>query len=303
MEKITLVASVGLGGENRVDDVLVVQKALNRIAGHINLPEHLNEDGDIGEESPESGTCRAIGLFQRHIVGYRSPDFRIDASGQSIKKLIDAQFKEAISSSITEVTEQLFSLKVTPVIGLSDADYQHAAEILECDVAAIQAVSAVESAGKGFFASEVPCLLFEAHQFSKFTAHQHDESFPDISSRKWNRTLYLGGEKEYIRLNEAMKLNKKAALLSASYGRYQIMGFNHESAGYSSVDGFVKAMFEAERNHLLAFIHFIKASPTLSDAIKSHDWKSFAYHYNGPGYAKNKYDEKMKLAYSQYTQG
>ncbi len=40
-----------------------------------------------------------------------------------------------------------FPSKVEPQVGLAESDYQHAAELLSCDIAAIKAVSDVESAG------------------------------------------------------------------------------------------------------------------------------------------------------------
>jgi hypothetical protein len=144
----------------------------------------------------------------------------------------------------------------------------------------------VESAGSGFFASGPPCILFEAHIFSKYSDRQFDESHPEISSRKWDRSLYVGGEKEYERLQNAMALNRKAALISASYGRYQIMGFNHQAAGYDDVETFVRKMFLAERLHT---------------AIQELDWATFACYYNGPAYAENRYDEKLLAAYDKHA--
>lgn len=302
MKLFTLKASVGLGGQNQEEDVLGVQRALNQLSDRIQMDSLLQEDGVLSSESDHSETCKAIGLFQKVIVGYSAPDYRIDAGGKTARMMSDLLLESDIKAAISSVTESLFFNPITPITGLTDADFLAAADKLNCDVKAIKAVSDVESSGYGFFNIGVPALLFEAHQFSKFTSHQYDDSNPNISSRRWNRDLYLGGKKEYLRLNQAMMLNKEAALLSASYGRYQIMGFNHNSAGFANVTEFVQAMFESENNHLIAFVHFILDSRVLSDSIRSLDWATFAYHYNGPGYAKNKYDEKMQAAYERYTQ-
>ncbi|WP_235862917.1 N-acetylmuramidase domain-containing protein [Vibrio ruber] len=48
------------------------------------------------------------------------------------------------------------------------------------------------------------------------------------------------GKKEYKRLQQALTLEREAALKSTSYRRYQIMGFNHQSAGYDDVESFVR---------------------------------------------------------------
>lgn len=295
MKEIQLSSSVGIEGDNAPDDVLTVQKALNRLREKIGLAAPLTEDGDMGADPSHSKTSEAIGLFQTHILGYLHPDYRIDPDGKSHRALI-----KALNSTL-ETASSLFLPRIEPIKGLTTEDFQTAANALECEVAAIKAVSDVESSGSGYFECGLPVLLFEAHQFSKYTDHQFDESNPDISSRKWNRALYVGGEKEYERLQKAMGLNRIAALKSASYGRYQIMGFNHQAAGYDDVETFVRDMFLAEKYHLMAFVSFIKSDAHLSKAIQQRDWPTFARYYNGPGYAENHYDEKLQAAYEKHS--
>lgn len=294
MKELHLLSSVGVGGYNSPEDVLNVQKALNQMIDKIGLSSPLPEDGLIGDNLPNSITCQAIGAFQTSILNYHRPDFRIDPNGKShlmINTLLNESEKQQASYYFPEVE---------PLRGLTDADYQMAAQALNCDVAAIQAVSEVESSGNGYFASGRPVILFEAHQFSRLTNHQFDETHPDISSRTWNRALYLKAEKEYERLEKALQLDRSAALKSASYGRYQIMGFNYKTAGYNDVETFVHDMFIAERNHLMAFVHFIKANKQLSNSIQQQDWALFAKNYNGPSYAINHYDEKLQNSYQKH---
>ncbi|WP_394183022.1 N-acetylmuramidase family protein [Marinomonas posidonica] len=294
MSKLTLSSSVGIGGENQTDDVLVVQKALNAIYEKIELSEPLAEDGEIGEDETDSPTCQAITLLQRHLLGFKNPDALISCNGMTHKAL-----KKALVES--EPILSMFLPKIVPEKDLKEADFEQAAELLSCDVAAIKAVSEVESSGSGYFKNNAPCILFEAHQFSKYSGHRFDESHPDISSPKWDRSLYVGGEKEYERLQKAMELDRSAALKSASFGRYQIMGFNHEAAGYEDVESFVSDMFFAERHHLIAFVHFIKSNNRLLEAIQNLDWSTFARYYNGPSYAENHYDEKLQSAYEKHN--
>src|SRR5581483_11419841 len=124
-----------------------------------------------------------------------------------------------------------------------EEDFQRAANALGCEVACIRAVTEVESGGSGFFASGRPKILFEAHIFSQQTGRRYDTSNPDISSRTWNRALYKGGEREYDRLQKAIGLSAHAALQSASWGRFQIMGFHYRRCGFPSVEAFVAGMF------------------------------------------------------------
>jgi LysM repeat protein len=182
---------------------------------------------------------------------------------------------------------------------LTEADWQRAATSLGVDVAAIKAVANVEAPGSGFLPDGRPKILFEAAQFGRLTGDRYNSSHPNISSAKWDRSLYVGGAGEYKRLEEAKGLNETAALQAASWGRFQIMGFNHKTAGYSNVQDFVKAMQQSEGKQLDAFVNFIKADASMHKALKNHDWASFARAYNGPGYAANNYDTKIAAEYNK----
>jgi LysM repeat protein len=184
---------------------------------------------------------------------------------------------------------------------LTEADWQRAAKALGVDVAAIKAVANVEAPGSGFLPDGRPKILFEAAQFGRLTGDRYNSSHPNISSAKWDRSLYVGGAGEYKRLEEAKGLNETAALQAASWGRFQIMGFNHKTAGYANVQDFVKAMQHSEGKQLDAFVNFIKADPAMHSALKKHDWANFAQAYNGPGYAANNYDTKIAAEYNKLS--
>lgn len=110
------------------------------------------------------------------------------------------------------------------------------------------------------------------------------------------------GIAEFARFEVAKGLDRNAAMLSSSWGAFQIMGFNYKSAGYSSVEEFVEAMHNSEANQLLAFVRFVKAQG-LDVHLRSRDWAAFARGYNGPKYAVNKYDKRLKQAYEAYAAG
>lgn len=174
-------------------------------------------------------------------------------------------------------------------------DFQTAAAFLGVAVATIKAVAEVESLGGGFYPDGQPKILFEAHIFSRRTKGVYDKTNPNLSSSKWNRTLYLGGAKEHTRLAEAIKLNREAALESASWGMFQIMGFNFSRCGFLNVQAFVNAMYESEAAQLLAFCHFVKSS-SLDDELQRGDLTAFAFGYNGPRQQENRYAEKLYKA-------
>ena len=184
---------------------------------------------------------------------------------------------------------------------LTDADFENAAKSIKCEVACIKAVNDVR-VGRygGYFPSGRPVILFEAHQFSHFTGHKYDHVLPDISSRKWNKKLYKGGDAEYGRLEKAMAFDRTAALKSASWGRFQIMGFNHAAAGHKTLDSFIAAMFESEGKQLDAFLAFLKSSKLDGD-LRGKKWALFARGYNGAKYQENQYDVKLQKAYERHA--
>ena len=116
----------------------------------------------------------------------------------------------------------------------------------------------------------------------------------------WNRSLYKGGAREWDRINEAIALDRGAALQSASWGLFQIMGANYKACGFTSVDDFVAAMEKSEGDQLKAFVGFIRTNK-LDGYLRSLNWAAFAKGYNGPGYAKNQYDAKLAAAYKKFS--
>jgi hypothetical protein len=183
---------------------------------------------------------------------------------------------------------------------LTEVDYQAAANVLSVDVATVKAVAAVESQGGGFLSNGKPKILFEGHWFSKLTKGQYDKSHPSISYPRWTKAHYLGGSAEYGRYNTALALDREAAMKSTSWGSFQIMGFNHAKAGYTTVEVFVQDMYKNEGYHLSAFIKFLK-SVKLDAHLRAKDWAAFAKGYNGPGYAENNYDTRLAQAYKAYS--
>lgn len=291
MKFISIQNSVGHKGHNDPEDVEKIQSALNSLADRINLKPLLAVDGQIKENSELSPTCQAIGRFQTSVLCFKKPDYRIDVDGKTHTELNHVCMNKV---------SNLFLPSIEPIIGLNEHDYRLAAKALDCDIAAIKAVSEVESNGNGFLVSHKPKILFEAHQFSKYTQRVFDHSHPSLSCKAWNPSLYSGGESEYLRLQQAMTLDRYAALMSTSFGRYQIMGFNHRAAGYDDIETFVRDTFFSESNHLKAFTSFIKSNASLLSAIQTHNWSQFALHYNGSDFARNHYDQKLAAAYKKY---
>jgi peptidoglycan hydrolase-like protein with peptidoglycan-binding domain len=182
---------------------------------------------------------------------------------------------------------------------LNNRDYAQAAQLVGADVATIRAVIEIEAAGSGYFSDGRPKILFEAHWFSAFTDSRYDYSHPSISSPVWNRSLYIGGIGEWDRLYKALRLDRAAALKSASWGLGQIMGFNHLKADATTVEDLVKAMHQSEGQQLTAMFNFIR-NEGLSPFLARRDWAGFALRYNGEGYRINQYDLRLAEAYDYW---
>lgn len=181
---------------------------------------------------------------------------------------------------------------------LTEKDIARAAATLKTGIAEIKTVREVESRGEGFQSDGRPTILFERHIFHKYTKGRFAKSHPDLSNPVAGG--YGKTSAQWGRFERAAKLDLKAAKLSISMGLFQIMGFNHELAGYSSVDAFFAAMHQSEGEQLMAFCRFLKASK-LDDELRDHEWRAFARGYNGPAYRKNNYDVKLAAAYKKYA--
>lgn len=190
---------------------------------------------------------------------------------------------------------------------LTEQDFHQAAKLLGVEVAAIKAVAEVESNGSGFLPDGRVKLLFERHKFYKYLSAQKGkavanalmQSNPNICNTQ--RGGYKGNAAEYPRFKAAMSYDETAAMLSASFGRFQIMGFNYRACGFDTVQAYVAAQNTNEGAHLMAFCHFIKANDALHKALKAKRWAAFAATYNGPDYKANHYDTKMAQAYARHS--
>lgn len=181
---------------------------------------------------------------------------------------------------------------------------QRAADKLGVDVASIRAVWNSESSTGNYFSDGKLKILYERHYFRKFTNGEYNESHPDLSGPQGNYGYY---SEQYDKFERAKLLDKDAAYRSISVGGFQIMGNNYESVGYNSAEEFVEAMFvSTDDEQLEAFTNYILNSKrqvdgqTKLDALRKKDWTSFAKNYNGPSYATNDYDGKMKRYYNMY---
>lgn len=191
---------------------------------------------------------------------------------------------------------------------LTNADFERAATELGVPVAAVKAITEVESRGSGFLPDGRPVVLFERHimwrrvreKFGSSEAQKYFERYPDLI----NPTAggYGKESEQPNRMGRAAgSIDRDCALESASWGAFQVMGFHWKSLGYESLQQFVNAMYRSEGDQLDAFVRFIKANGNVHQALKRLDWVAVAKGYNGPAYEKNSYHTKLASAYARHS--
>ena len=278
--------------------VVNIQRALNEVS---KISPPLKTDGDFGP-----GTEKALLSYQA-------------AKGFAATGVYEGDAAFALDTLIT--------MKY-----LDEGDYQEAAKKLGVDVESVKAVQTVESKGSGFLANGRLVILFERHVFKRGLDKRIDteNGFAKALCEKFGLQLlpgqqystaikdhlaarfadiyqsynsanngYIGGAAEWDRLNKASSIDETCAMMAASYGLFQIMGFHWKRLGYPDVQHMVLDYSTSERLQLLSFCEFIRTDQNLLNALKAKDWVKLALGYNGSDYARNKYDSKLAAAYAE----
>ncbi|MDX2236212.1 MAG: N-acetylmuramidase family protein [Hyphomonadaceae bacterium] len=185
--------------------------------------------------------------------------------------------------------------------GLTQTDFAATAQRLGCEPAAVEAVVAVESGPGGAYGADGrPVILFEPHIFSRLTQRRFDQSNPNVSYPSWDRTKYPRTQAgRWDQLREAFRLDPEAAVASASWGLFQILGMNHARCGFPTAQAFVADMAKSQARQLAAFEAFVRSN-NLADELQRKDWEGFARVYNGPGQVE-RYGRLLREAYARIT--
>jgi hypothetical protein len=188
---------------------------------------------------------------------------------------------------------------------LTEQQIRDAAKGVGIEYAALKAVIEVEARSSGFFSTGEPAILFERHKFweqlGKINWFTMRLKIMALHPRICNKIAGGYGlfSEQHDKLRIAASYNREAALMSASWGVGQVMGYHWEALGYSSLQHFINCMYHSEAKQLEAMIRYIKVN-NLIDELQRHDWAGFARGYNGRAYKKNNYDEKLRQAYRKY---
>ena len=158
----------------------------------------------------------------------------------------------------------------------------------------------VESGGAGFLPSGHPKILWERHHFWKrlqLAAPLISNPKPGGYTLDANRN---GVNDSWEKLAEAAMHAPAWAIESCSWGRFQVMGFWWKPLGYASAIDFAWSMRESEAGHFEALVRYIQHNK-LAGAFRAlssdpEACRAFAKGYNGPGYRKFSYHQKLAEA-------
>ena len=261
----------------RGDAVVIIQKQLKNLGLKSKSGKALSTDGIFGESTEYAVLQfqKSVGILADGKVGDKT---RSALAGQSVSKF------------------------------LKDSDYIAAAKRLKVSELSIRVFGATEGRGIGFLKNGKAKILFERHRMYFYLVQLKGKAFANTQMKQYPNLVntatggYKGDEAEYVRLSLAKNICAEAALMSCSWGQFQIMGENWKELGYSSVFDFETQMQTSESLQLEAFIRFIEWKTgtvngkkiTLIDALRAADWGSVFTLYNGPSYKKLGYQAKFQ---------
>lgn len=227
----------------------------------------------------------------------------LDAKGFTPDRIaaLDAAIAGKVTKAVTLDRAEFLSRYVnTKAAAITEADIQAAAQRLDVLVSHIKMVRKVESGGKSFDDKGRPVILPEPHIFYRRTNGKYGTT--NYSYPKWGWKPYpTSYDGRWTQLADMAERDEAAALESASWGLFQIMGFHWQALGYASVQDFAKRMAASEADHLDSVVRFIEKNglaPALRrcKAGNPDSCRDFAKAYNGSGYEKNSYHRKMAEA-------
>lgn len=158
----------------------------------------------------------------------------------------------------------------------------------------MRAVAQVESSGGGFDSLGKPKILFERHKFHTMTGGQYSTtSYSNPKSGGYN-------EDSWAKLTQAIGKDVDAAFASASWGKFQVMGFHFEALGYPSPLEMAYTAVVSEAGHYEMLVRYVEEFGLSEEmamiSTNEDDCRPFAKGYNGSGYEKYGYHTKLAAA-------
>lgn len=183
----------------------------------------------------------------------------------------------------------------------------------------VLAVIMKESGGLMRFGDRLPAVRVELHHVEKYLDDDDWAVYGEYFTRTNPTQAWLGhkydidgdgpeparwlhpadAEKAHAAnewaLDKLSTIAGEGAYLSASYGPFQIMGFNFKALGYPSAKAMWEAFIRSDKAMIDGFFAFVDSRKGAGAALKRRnedggratDWLAFAKAYNGPGDPSN----------------
>jgi hypothetical protein len=188
-------------------------------------------------------------------------------------------------------------------VALTDRDMAEAARRLGCSLPQIRAVRKVEAAGKGYDKAGMPKILYERHLFHRLTGSRFSPApFSNRAAGGYTNDANCDGIVDsWDRLCEAIATGEvDAAFQSCSWGLFQVLGQWWDELEYPSPFAMAWTSAQSEGDQLEMFVRYVEHFD-LQDELRRLSpnpvtCRPFAAAYNGPGYRKFSYDEKLAEA-------
>lgn len=177
-----------------------------------------------------------------------------------------------------------------------------AARRLRVEPVALLAVATVESGGIAYVSIDgrkEPLIRFEGHYFDRRLTGEKQKLAREAGLADPTPGVVANPVSQAARwamLTRAIAIDRKAAYESTSWGIGQVMGAHWAWLGYPSAAALVEEARSGVGGQARLMARYI-GKAGLAEALRAHDWAAFARVYNGPAYARNAYDARLRRAY------
>ena len=176
-----------------------------------------------------------------------------------------------------------------------------AARAFDLPEANVLAVAHVESGGQVFATVDgrpEPLIRFEGHIFFRLLSGEAQTTAvaEGLAHSKAGKVKNPKSQAARWRLlARAAAIDPVAAREATSWGVGQVMGMHWQRLGYPSVQAMEDRAREGLVGQLDLMLRYVRAFG-LDDELREGQWAPFARGYNGPAYAKNRYDVRLQEA-------
>ncbi|MDY8108568.1 N-acetylmuramidase domain-containing protein [Fulvimarina sp. 2208YS6-2-32] len=145
---------------------------------------------------------------------------------------------------------------------------------------------------------EEPLIRFEGHYFDRQLPERlrPQARAEGLSHPRAGRIASPAAQPDrWALFQRAVRIDAEAACASVSWGLCQVMGAHAAALGFRTAEALASTARSSILGQVTIGARFL-ALGRLADRLMDGDFPGFARRYNGPGYRRNRYDEKIAAA-------